>query len=74
MARRFSHEVLGNTVQKAMQRQLVATETLSEATDLPVADLNARLYGVVPFTVGELAKVGGFLRIPASVLTEGAHA
>lgn len=74
MARRSTNEILGLAVQTLMVSANVDTETLSKATDLPVAELTAYLSGDAPFKLGDLAKVGGFLRIPVSELTEGIHA
>ena len=74
MARRTPTEILGLAVQTLMVSANIDAETISKATDLPVADLNAHLAGVSPFMVGDLVKVGGFLRIPVSELAEGISA
>ena len=74
MARRSANEILGLAVQTLMASANVDTETLSKATDLPVAELDACLSGDMPFRLGDLAKVGGFLRFRVSELTEGIRA
>lgn len=71
MARRRHNEILGLAVQTLMVSANIDTETLSKATDLPVAELTDHLSGVTPFSLGDLAKVGGFLHFSVSELIEG---
>lgn len=52
----------------------VTAETLSKAADLRPLELRSRLHGESAFKLAELSKVGGVLRIPASVLVGGISA
>lgn len=45
--------------------------TVAQAADMHEEDLNERLHGDTPFTVNDLVRVGGFLRIPAARFMEG---
>lgn len=49
-------------------------ESVAEATDLTISDLNERLEGVTPFNIRELVQVGGFLRLSPSQFLKGVHA
>ncbi|QOC26083.1 hypothetical protein [Microbacterium hominis] len=48
--------------------------TVAQAADMREEDLNARLHGDAPFTVNDLVRVGGFLRISPARFMEGLHA
>ncbi|RLK47653.1 hypothetical protein [Microbacterium telephonicum] len=45
--------------------------TVAQAADMREEDLNARLHGHASFTVNDLVRVGGFLRLPAAQFMEG---
>jgi hypothetical protein len=57
-------------VSDAVTASGVTLDTLSEAADMDGSVLRSRLHGDSGFTVTELARVGGFLRIhPSQFLT-----
>lgn len=68
MARRFQQETTADRVSAAMTRAGYSAVSVSEATGIPVDGLTDRLTGRVMFTVGDLGKVGGFLRLRPSLL------
>ncbi|MFZ4843989.1 hypothetical protein [Mycetocola saprophilus] len=67
MNRRNVAEQVGANVAAAC----ASVEDLAEAADMSAPDLNDRLTGVVPFSVTELTRVGGFLRTPAETFLKG---
>ena len=48
--------------------------TVAQAADMREEDLKARLNGDTPFTVNDLVRVGGFLRLSPARFMEGLHA
>lgn len=48
--------------------------TVAQAADMREEDLDARLKGVASFTVNDLVRVGGFLRVSPARFMEGLHA
>ena len=45
--------------------------TVAQAADMHEEDLDARLNGDAPFTVNDLVRVGGFLRVSPARFMEG---
>lgn len=74
MTRRTLAQVVGANVAAAIAASGETTSSVSEAIDIPLDDLDDRLSGSASFDVAELVTVGGFLRIRASSLLEGAAA
>lgn len=48
--------------------------TVAQAADMREEDLDARLTGDASFTVNDLVRVGGFLRVSPARFMEGLHA
>ena len=48
--------------------------TVAQAADMQEVDLNARLQGDEDFTVNDLLRVGGFLRVRPAAFMEGVTA
>jgi hypothetical protein len=63
--------LVGARVSAALRVAGVSVRTLSEATDIPISELESRLSGDTDFTISELVSVGGFLRSPANTFLEG---
>lgn len=70
MSRRTS---LAATVTKTIEDSGATKESVAQAADLSVTDLELRLQGVIPFELSVLAEVGGFLHVEASRFLEGAQ-
>ncbi|MBO1739710.1 hypothetical protein [Leifsonia sp. TF02-11] len=49
----------------------VSIESVAQAADISVPDLNLRLAGEVPFEIRVLAVVGGLSHVPIAQLTQG---
>lgn len=58
-------EDLAETVKQTIADKGATTESVAQAADLSVPDLELRLTGVIPFELQELAAVGGFLHVEA---------
>lgn len=69
MDRRAATDQIAANVRAAVTRVGAPTQSISEATGIPVDDLTSRLSGEEELTVDQLVNVGGFLRVPASLLT-----
>jgi hypothetical protein len=70
MEQREIDTTVATRVNEALAASHVTLDTLSEAADMDGSVLRSRLLGESGFTVTELARVGGFLRInPAQFLT-----
>ena len=67
-------ETVGAKVSAAISAADVSVASVAEATDLTISQLNERLLGDRPFTVRELAQVGGFVHFPPSHFLQGASA
>lgn len=61
-SRRYSSVVAAN-VRSAISSTGSTPESVAEATDLTIPQLNARLSGRTPFSFGELVTVGGLLHV-----------
>lgn len=69
MDRRNLDATVTATVTEAMTRAGMSVASVSQATDIPVADLSDALHGEGSLTVRQLAKVGGLFRVsPANLL------
>lgn len=69
MSRRTS---LAAIVTKTIEDNGASIDSVAQAADLDVADLEQYLHGEVPFPVSALVKVGGFLHVEAHHFLEGA--
>jgi len=74
MERRTSAATVADSVAQAMERNRVAASTLSEATGIPIRDLQAHLDGQSEFTFAELVAVGGFFHVHPSTFFEAVAA
>jgi ribosome-binding protein aMBF1 (putative translation factor) len=63
---------LAAIVKKAIEDNGASTESVAQAADLNVADLEQYLQGEVPFPVSVLVEVGGFLHVEAPHFLKGA--
>ncbi|MFF1633937.1 hypothetical protein [Leifsonia sp. NPDC058248] len=63
---------LAAIVTKTIEDQGASLESVAQAADITVPQLEERLSGDVPFEVAELADVGGFLHVSAHHFLEGA--
>lgn len=69
MSRRTS---LAAIVKTAIEDKGASLESVAQAADITVPELQDRLSGDVPFGVSELDGVGGFLHVEAALFLEGA--
>jgi hypothetical protein len=72
MTRRTPADAVAANVATAIEARGLSAATVSEATDIPISDLNDRLSGVSEFNVEQLESVGGFLRICPTEFLKGA--
>lgn len=63
---------LAAIVTKAIEDSGATTESVAQAADLDVAELEQCLSGEKPFPVPALVEVGGFLHVEAHLFLEGA--
>lgn len=71
MSRRNS---LGSIVTTAIAHNGATKESVAQAADITVADLDSYLSDEVPFPVSALRRVGGFLRFEAPDVMEESYA
>lgn len=74
MDRRTATETVAQNISAAIVSSGATTNSVATAADMRPSDLSARLNGHADFTVHEVIAVGGFLRIRAGSLMEGAVA
>jgi hypothetical protein len=74
MSRRTNPQAIGQHVSAAIVAGGANVATVAAAADMDMSGLLARLNGDREFTVRELARVGGFLRISTSALLPGGTA
>lgn len=72
MGRRNYSTVTTAKVVEAIDLAGESLGSVARATDTPVSDLRQLLNSERPITVGDLGRVGGFLRIRPSALVGGA--
>lgn len=63
MERRSPAARVARNVELAVGTFTCPTQTISEATDIRASDLVSRLSNESPFTLSELVRVGGLLRV-----------
>jgi hypothetical protein len=74
MDRRNPTETVAQNISDAIVSSGATLQSVADATDMHPLDLSACLRGEKDFTVSKVIAVGGFLRIRAGSLMEGAVA
>jgi hypothetical protein len=74
MSRRTNPQAIGQHVSAVIAAGGADVATVAAAADMDTPGLLARLNGECEFTVRELARVGGFLRLSTSALLPGGTA
>lgn len=74
MDQRRTATAVAQNVTDALVDSGETTNSLAEATDTTVSEMDARLAGVVEFTFRELVAVGGFFRVQPESFFKGVQA
>lgn len=74
MNRRRAAEAVAANLRTAIESANQPINTVAQAADMTTTELSNRLQGREEITLGDLVRVGGFLRIPAHELMTGVQA